>query len=131
MLPDYLMTTLFHKHLLLARSLVGREASTVWARLVGMLPLCNSIQWLPTLTGNGGYIPNELASDPLAVPIETAGVLIQTDCFRKDKPRRAERTQSKRQKSVQWKLGTDRKARELWLREYVKMEKDLGIGHRV
>lgn len=121
MLPDSLMTTLSHKHLLPARSLVGREASTVWARLVGMLPLCNSIQWLPTLTGNGGYIPNELASDPL----------IQTDCFRKDKPRRAERTQSKRQKLVQWKLGTDRKARELWLREYVKMEKDLGIGHRV
>lgn len=102
--------------------------------MVGMLPLCNSIQWLPTLAGNdngGGYIPNELASDPLAVPIETAGVLIQTDCFRRDKHRIADRTQSKRQESVQWTLGTDRKARELWLREYVKMEKDPGIGHRV
>lgn len=122
MLPNYLMTTLSHKHLLPARILVGRGASNVWARLVGMLP---------TLTGNGGYIPNELASGPLAVSIETAGVLIQTDCFRRDKPRRAERTQSKRQESVQWTLGTDRKARELWLREYVKMEKDPGIGLRV
>lgn len=54
MLPDYLMIALSHKHLLSARSLGGREASTVWARLVGMLPLCNSIQWLPTLTGNSG-----------------------------------------------------------------------------
>lgn len=86
------MTTLSHKHLLPARSLVVREASTVWARVVRKLPLSNSIQWLPTLTGNddsGGYIPNELASDPLAVLIETAGVLIQTDCFRRDKPRKA------------------------------------------
>lgn len=28
----------------------------------------------------GGYIPNELASDSRDMPIETAGVLIQTDC---------------------------------------------------
>lgn len=62
--------------------------------------------------------------------IETAGVLIQTDGFMRDKPK-PDGSNQRDKRAVQQILGAVGKAKELGLKEHLKRKKDPGIGHIV